>query len=907
MKTCKNCYLILSCFISICIQFSQALLYAQVSYSVKFLESEISYSKLIGEDKITYDKITILNLPQNNQIGIPNLPVKYVRLLIPSNSDPNYINIVSDLKIQLPGYYTIFPCQHDIPTSIYPVKMEFIAPDSKVYNSDDTWPVNPVEIENHGYFDGSNHIVTIRIIPFQYYPKSGRLFLFTNIDFNLELTNSTRNVIQPYYRSEKNQLIYDNVLQSIVDNPWDISRFQQRPILNKKTLAKTTTMPTYEFVIITSSDLISSLGEFISWKRRVGFDIGVVSVDDIKSNYWGDEISGIDDDDEIYPEIGAGKIRQYLYDAYVNGTVWAFLVGDYTKVPIRYGCGWDKNQWTNWDEDDYKIPTDIYFSDFTGDWQVDGNIWLGQPYKDNPDYIPEIFVGRLLCNSTIDIIKWVNKVFIYEQDPGKGDLSYLTKSFMMQSDHLQQREQAQYLNPYLPSAFSNTIWQELPSSAAALPTFPSGSEVVNKMNECFGLNSWLAHGAPIAIVAKADSLNTKPRWVINPIDSFDNETIETGNGLDCMTNYNYPSIIYSIGCDNAPFDDYNPKGFWPDNIDNLAEAFTIGSNSGGVVFLGNSRYGWVDYSYLLYKQFLDQLTSGNTYLGSAELISKQNYSHHYLRYSHNLIGSPEIKIWTATPQNYTGISIIDNGSSISVNTGVSGSNICACSVDNGTSFHQLTSDVSNCTFYTSTRPLYITVTKNNYLPYCGITGGTFTQNHTWNGKLNIIGNIVVSAGKTLSIQPGTSLSFNNEKGLTINGSLSANGSPTDRITFARNGTSGTWSGIKFNSGSSGTIRHCDISYASTGIWCNNTSAPKINNNTISNCSSYGIHLYNSAAYVDSNTVTGSGYTGIYSQYTPALLYLYHNTVTGNQGYGLNFYSSEAWLAKPNPGGGLLPG
>jgi hypothetical protein len=59
-------------------------------------------------------------------------------------------------------------------------------------------------------------------------------------------------------------------------------------------------------------------------------------MEQIKANYSTDNISGITDD--------AGALRQYLADSYNNGipkTMYALLAGDYTVVPIRYGCGWD--------------------------------------------------------------------------------------------------------------------------------------------------------------------------------------------------------------------------------------------------------------------------------------------------------------------------------------------------------------------------------------------------------------------------------------------------------------------------------------------------------------------------------------------------------------------------------------
>lgn len=156
-------------------------------------------------------------------------------------------------------------------------------------------------------------------------------------------------------------------------------------------------------------------------------------MEDILANYTTDYTSGISDD--------AGAIRQYLKDSYISGTtVYVLLGGDYNYVPIRYGCG-SNNIWTLWDTDDYKIPADLYFCDFNGDWDVDGadpdlEIRYGEVSDDDPDYGPEIFIGRLLCSSTEDIERWTDKLILYEQNPGKGDYVYLTTSFMVSADEM---------------------------------------------------------------------------------------------------------------------------------------------------------------------------------------------------------------------------------------------------------------------------------------------------------------------------------------------------------------------------------------------------------------------------------------------------------------------------------------
>ena len=70
------------------------------------------------------------------------------------------------------------------------------------------------------------------------------------------------------------------------------------------------------------------------------------------------------------------------------------------------------------------------------------------------------------------------------------------------------------------------------------------------------------------------------------------------------------------------------------------------------------------------------------------------------------------------------------------------------------------------------------------------------------GPWHITGDVVVPAGITLTIQPGTTLYFNSGTGITVNtgGRLVAEGSQYQRIRMTRApGTTVTWDGLKFNS------------------------------------------------------------------------------------------------------------
>ena len=61
--------------------------YAQKTRKVSFSKSSLQMNVLSAEDGIEYQKIKMRNLQLTGEPGQPNLPVKYLRLLIPPNQD----------------------------------------------------------------------------------------------------------------------------------------------------------------------------------------------------------------------------------------------------------------------------------------------------------------------------------------------------------------------------------------------------------------------------------------------------------------------------------------------------------------------------------------------------------------------------------------------------------------------------------------------------------------------------------------------------------------------------------------------------------------------------------------------------------------------------------------------------
>lgn len=75
------------------ILFTISPLIGQISHSVSFSETDIVFKIVTGSDSVDYTKIEMGNLQFIDQTGKPELPVKYVKLIIPSDEDVNNIQI----------------------------------------------------------------------------------------------------------------------------------------------------------------------------------------------------------------------------------------------------------------------------------------------------------------------------------------------------------------------------------------------------------------------------------------------------------------------------------------------------------------------------------------------------------------------------------------------------------------------------------------------------------------------------------------------------------------------------------------------------------------------------------------------------------------------------------------------
>jgi len=157
--------------------------------------------------------------------------------------------------------------------------------------------------------------------------------------------------------------------------------------------------------------------------------------------------------------------------------------------------------------------------------------------------------------------------------------------------------------------------------------------------------------------------------------------------------------------------------------------------------------------------------------------------------------------------------------------------------------------------------LSLSVGELNATRVNGEVSGEWTiQGHPY----DVMSDIVLRAGQELTIEAGVLIRFNSGTQFDVFGTLLANGTADDSITFrANNGRVGDWSWLKFegNGANQSVLAHCIIQHTDRGVRMLNSS-PTIVNSRISHHSSTCFRLEGSRGTVRNCIITNSGGVGV---------------------------------------------
>jgi len=647
----------------------------ELRQTMTFSPQDRSFKKQLG-----YDQVRMKGLSIAYKSGAPELPLASAAVSIPAEMEAISVKVISVEKKVIPGKYRIYPSQPPLPISSGPV--EFVEPDSAIYSSSQPYPGKIVELTGCGSLGGYK-LADLLVYPLQYLPTKGSLIFYTKIEFSLELVPSPSS-LKVRARGEKAQRFYEQLVKDLVINPSEL------PFPPGKAPPFS---QSFEYLIVTSPSLRPAFQPLTDWKMQKGIPAAIRSISWIRENYWGND--------------DAAKLRNYLRIAYQDsGLVWVLLGGDVEVVPCR-------KAWVNAGGYADTLPCDQYYSDLDGSWDENENLIYGEP-DDEVDMYPDVFVGRASASSLQEAETFVGKVLEYEKNP---PLDYQLKMLFLAGTLWDDP------NPYTPGGEAKDMIGYLVPSRFSITKLYDDHD-----------NHDLSPAS--AIAAMNDGYN-----IINHNDHANWNVLRMGSlggivnqDMDTLSNLHRWSIFYSGGCISAAFD----------FSDCIAEHFINNSQGGGVGYIGNSRYGFGtpgdpgggpsdQYDF----EFFASLFTGHYNLGVANAESKSrlvpiSQTDRYMRwcqYELNLLGDPEMPVWTDTPESLTVAypqTIPLRPCTLSIEVTSSGkpiSNATVSLLQDGNpievGYTDLSGNLSLRFSPHSTNPLKITIAAHNCLPFQG--------------------------------------------------------------------------------------------------------------------------------------------------------------------------------------------
>src|SRR4051794_29193633 len=173
--------------------------------------------------------------------------------------------------------------------------------------------------------------------------------------------------------------------------------------------------------------------------------------------------------------------------------------------------------------------------------------------------------------------------------------------------------------------------------------------------------------------------------------------------------------------------------------------------------------------------------------------------------------------------------------------------------------------------------------------------GNITQDTTWqalDGPFIITCDLVIPAGVTLTIEPGTVVKFNSLIGMKVSGTLAASGTATQAIVFTSNRSrlrKGDWRSIDVFSGGKATFDYATVEYAGSTtalVFVAAGGTATVRHSILQQSQVYGLWSQNGTATVEDSTVSDNTNVGVWLQSNSATnaSRLVNNTFNKNLNY-----------------------
>ena len=389
-------------------------------FNSEIIELEYGFVKpnIKRVDEVYYS-IDVMDLHKScDQPGLPLLPVKTAKILIPQGRCVRNITVIPGSKITLDGEFNIEYSKQQTPISRPDLVVE-TEPDREIYNSSAPYPGRFYSEVSTQFFRGYK-ILILNIYPVQYIPAHGKVSYYPNM--RLKVTTTPAGPSYARRAPCRNSFKDISHVKKLIDNPSIIDFYaEETPLIGETGITGVTTEAAissvtpgdYEYVIITSATLESTFQDLADYKYSRGITAIVVTVEWIYANYDGTRPDGGSDNQT--------RIRNFISDAYTNwGTDYVLLGGDGDGnggaiIPHR-GVYGEVPQGIYPPVIDYDIPSDLYYGALDGTWDYDGDGIYGEDDDGDlggeVDLFAEVYIGRIPCDTIAEATNHILKIIL---------------------------------------------------------------------------------------------------------------------------------------------------------------------------------------------------------------------------------------------------------------------------------------------------------------------------------------------------------------------------------------------------------------------------------------------------------------------------------------------------------------
>jgi len=505
--------------------------------------------------------------------GYPDLPSKIIRIAIHPNALPDTI------KVNNKEGKTINLGTQNI--SKLPSMQTWNKGKKLIYDNEEIYSTNSYFPENYIEFLGFSQlrkwkIVNLKFTPFQYNPVTKNLRKIDSIEVSISYEKS---LSKSGYNKYLNDQVMDERAKGLIINYQEAKKWYK--------ISKKQKSPVCDYVIITTNEIKSKSNKLSDFQQNLyerGYKSRIITEDDF------DHLTG------QKPNERADKIRKWLQDNYIAiGIKYVLLIGN--PDPVNFLEKDDtvgdipmKMCWPYYDKEEdftYNTPTDYYYADLTGDWDLNGDSFFGQFLANGDDdngpggvdFMNEVYVGRISVyeNNISNLDSILTKIIDYHNSL---DTQWRLNALLSMS-FINKEVDTAYLAEDMTDDFltANEIstWKLYMQGSVcnnADSTFESDEELLEEktlnkwLDSKFGL-VWLAgHGAPYTMYI-----------------GYENEDENCNGGTLIMNedtmklDNNHPAFVYKGAC---------LTGF-PEFEKNLQYSFLL---NGAVSAVGSTRFTW---------------------------------------------------------------------------------------------------------------------------------------------------------------------------------------------------------------------------------------------------------------------------------------------------------------------------